>query len=197
MEVDFKEFIKAVDAYADTTGKSFATSLNRSMGGLLYKSRDSLFKRTPKTTKTKIKAGFRGKKGTAKLAKITVSKMRKAGKPITRASIADGMKDEMSRRYRGIGYIRAGWVIAAREFGANRLASPHAGGTAAKGKGKAATKKDLEAFALNAVGAELKSGEIRRKTYAQVQVAVDSKTKDMLGYIERKLAKANKRHGGK
>ena len=179
--------------YEKQTDKDYPESLNRAMGGVLY-GRGSVFQKTPKTTKAKILRSL-SKRGDM-FERIAAKELKKLGKRATPEAVAAQMKKIYNRRVQAIAYIKAGWAIAAREFGASRIRKPRSG-VATKGEAKKAQLRDLEAFALNAVGADLEQGAIRQKTYAAVQTAVNAKTEDMLKYLQRRMEKANKTHGGR
>tara|TARA_R110000782_G_scaffold25880_2_gene66900 strand:+ start:159 stop:764 length:606 start_codon:yes stop_codon:yes gene_type:complete len=201
MEVDFKDFFKAVERYERETRHDFPTSLNKSMASLLYKSPNSVIKKTPKTTKAKILKSLTGgkKKGNKgdMFARIATKSLRKKGRRISHPAVAAEMKTIYNRRVSAIGYVKSGWQPAAAKFGASKIKPPIPGTIASKGDGKAATIKELEAFALNAVGANMNAGEAQRKSYAAVQSAVDSETAQLVKFLNGDFKKANRKYGGR
>tara|TARA_R110000782_G_scaffold228764_4_gene315239 strand:- start:1749 stop:2330 length:582 start_codon:yes stop_codon:yes gene_type:complete len=193
MEVDFKDFFKAVERYGRETRHDFPTSLNRAMASVLFKSRNSVIRKTPKTTKAKILKSLKGEM----LTRIATKSLRKKGRGVSNLAVAAEMKSIYNRRVNAIGYVKSGWQPASSEFGGTLIKSPIPGSIASKGKGRAATVKNLEAYALNAVGANMDAGVAQKKSYAAVQTAVDAETAQLSRFLNSQLKKSNRKYGGR
>jgi hypothetical protein len=165
------------------------------MEGVLYRGRQSVIRLTPKTTQAKILRSLTSKGDM--FPRMAAKNLKNRGAAATGEAVAAEMKRIYNRRKSSIGYNKSGWAPAARGFGASRIKPAVTGSVASEGKYKQATNRQLEAFALNAVGENLKEGKVRKETYGAVQRAVNAQTKDMVEYLNKRLLKLNKKYGGK
>ncbi len=102
----------------------------------------------------------------------------------TKAEIDAAARQLVTLRRRSAGYIRAGWIKAAQDFGGAAKRKVSAKSFAALGRGTRATESRLAASGTNAATGALAVGSepLRR--------ALDFVGRDMIAYAERKLAKA-------
>lgn len=175
--LDTRQLSRAFREVEKATGKAEADILNRAGRNICLRA----IKNTPKADGTKIRALD---------PKILVAGAvkRMAGQRALRPDFDRLVRKELSRRLRSVGYIKAGWIMAAKAFGGAQNGKVSKKSLAGQGYGKAATEGHLVAILANcARGADVVGN-------AAFQAAVDFVAKDMVAYAEKKLAETWKKH---
>lgn len=194
--LDQKEWRKAVKQFSKGTRFEGAKSLNASMASILFKSPHSLLKKTYRQTRAGINASLK-KRGDRLIINMAIAWLEKKGAHISDESVAMAVKKIRERRWGSVRYILAGWVPAARDFGASRVKPPKKGSAAAAGSGTLATEDNLEATAINEVGSEIIDGTIYADVSQTMQDTVDKEAKSLEKAYEKRLIKLANRHSGK
>lgn len=184
VNVSTKQFKAALKQYQQATGKDMADVLNRAGANIAMRALSF----TPQAKPSQID---RYSPDRSALMHALATKGTKHGK----AKKGEGNKalawKIYNSRKRGRGYIRAGWVEAAKDMGAKPRMKVKPGGRAAKGYGRKASRIKLQGDIYNfSEGAELVGLNPLKR--AIVFVAADMKT-----YADKKLAKTARRFSGR
>lgn len=146
MEFDMREFTSAMKSIQKATGKDGAEILNRAGRNIAFKA----IKYTFKTTVAEITK----KLGTP--AKPTGLAYGITSKALGRKATKEEVGRMIKRRRSAIGYLKAGWVQAAKDFGGNPRVRYSGKGEAREGRGvKARATKLLAELSNTAPAIEL------------------------------------------
>ena len=185
MRISTNDFRAALKTYQKATNKDMAEVLNRAGRNVAFKA----ISFTPMARKSKVDQftpGRRGPKGRMIYAKLTKEGRSRKGQGIGRKAV-----EEHNKRNKSRGYIKAGWIEAAKDFGGRPRARTWPGGRAAKGYGRKASTLRLEAWLFNfSDGAETVGKVPLNRAMAFV-------AKDMLNYAYKRMRRTAKRYSGR
>lgn len=102
--------------------------------------------------------------------------------------------NEWSKRRKGKGEAKAGWVNPALAMGAKLRLRPYGGGSASKSKGRKATGSTLRAYLANMAEAAGKRGS---GGTAPLQRAINYAARDMMKYARRKMQERARKYSGR
>lgn len=211
VQIDTREFDRALKQYLAVTSKTLPEAINHKAGNVAAKA----YTETAKADRQKIAAdlgayygqvmGKRGKllKGNRilaptdkdKLARaraLFVAQLRRLGKLDSTAGITEKLPLWIKRKVGSAGFLAAGWVPAIRTL-LGRLGVPLRGGQSAKNYGRAIRAKDsLDPFAViennNTPKENKQSAE--RVMARGLKKAFDLETADMETYLAKKAQQA-------
>jgi hypothetical protein len=190
-KLDTSELTKAFEEYRQATQKDMADILNRAGKNVAFKA----IRYTPSASKESVRTGLdidvTYKDGHDVLLKYLVVNafLKKHGqKAVGGKEMGVAASNFMKGRMKTIGYIKAGWLNAALDFGATLSKRPYPKGFAAKGYGKKASPLNLNAALANfATGANLVG-------VAGLQRAIDETARDMIDYAQKKMQATAQKH---
>lgn len=184
MRINTAEFRKTLALYQRATNKDMAEVLNRAGRNVAFKA----ISFTPMARKGKVdqwKPDRRGQRGRMFYALLTKQRRSIKGQGIRRAA-----EQEHAKRSKSRGYIKAGWIEAAKDFGGKPRKRTFPGGRAAKGYGVKASTFRLEAFLYNFSEGADKVGKV------PLNRAMAVVAKDMRSYALSKMRKTGRRFSG-
>jgi hypothetical protein len=179
LDVDVRQFTRALNEYKEATGKDGAEILNRAGRNVAYRAAQG----TPKATQARIRRDLYADPR-LRYALTSIS-LRKQGMGFMKTGFAKEVQRFVSRRIASAGFIRSGWAEAIEKLGGT-----YRGRKIGKGHGRAtkATALNLIAEIVNTVPGIEKVG------VKALQNAVEFVAADMIDYSQRLLAKRAKAH---
>ena len=189
MRISTNDFRAALKTYQKATNKDMAEVLNRAGRNVAFKA----ISFTPMSRLAKHRTYEPDGSGThrSRLFHALATK----GTRLGRAKKGQGNQQLAERLYnhrlKSRGYIKAGWIEAAKDFGGRPRARTWPGGRAAKGYGRKASTLRLEAWLFNfSDGAETVGKVPLNRAMAFV-------AKDMLNYAYKRMRRTAKRYSGR
>lgn len=186
MRIHTDDFRKALKTYQKATEKDMAEVLNRAGRNVAFKAMAF----TPMARKSKVDQFHptrrKGPKARMFYAQLTQSGRSRKGRGIKRAAL-----DKYETRNRSRGYLKAGWIEAAKDFGGRPRKKTFPGGRAAQGYGKKASTFRLEAWLYNFAEGADKVGKV------PLNRAMAVVAKDMTNYAYKRMRRTGKRYSGR
>lgn len=187
LTIDTREFQAAMKLYRKATGKDSAAVINRAGGNLALRAVQKTKKATASKMKTS-KAYDPDRRPANKRTKFHYALYRKRKK---RSPTTAEVRAFFKRRKASRGYIAAGFISAARDFGKRTRSRPIKGGDAERGYGKKATPRKLLGIITNfADEADSVGAEGVRKAMAFVSA-------DMVKYARKKMGQTAKKYSAR
>lgn len=188
--LDTRELIQALEQYQEATNKDMAEVLNRAGRNVAFKA----IRYTPTTLKSDITASLEtmvawqdGHQVPLKYLIANAFRRKRGQPPVAGSRMRDAVDSLYALRYKTIGYVKAGWLNAARAFGGAGK-EPFSKGLASLGYGKKATAFNLNAELANfSRGANLVGSD-------GLQRAIDETARDMIAFADKKMAATAKKH---
>lgn len=189
MRIHTDDFRKALKTYQKATEKDMAEVLNRAGRNVAFKAMAF----TPMTRLQKIRRFEPDGSGTrqSRLFHALATKGNRLGQAKKGRGNQALAEKIFERRGRSRGYIKAGWIEAAKDFGGRPRKKTFPGGRAAQGYGKKASTFRLEAWLYNFAEGADKVGKV------PLNRAMAVVAKDMTNYAYKRMRRTGKRYSGR